>query len=109
MDVNKQKLDEILAAGRKPEADISLLHARILKATAQIPQDEPAVRTLYGHIASWKSVAATLILTTGLGFGLGQIFNENSAYISAETLLSMSFVNDYDDIGIVQNLTGDQP
>ncbi len=136
MDTEKQQIAELLEAelldkGRKPDADISLLQARILKTAMQTPQDSPLVRAPYinienwniagWNIAGWKSIAATLMLTTGIGFGLGQVDNENTAYASAEALLSMSLVNDYDETGLgqspeqmpepksEQSLTGEQP
>jgi len=105
-----QKLEELLQAGRKPDTDISLLQARILKAALQTPQDEPRSkfrrRTHYTNIANWKSIAATLILTTGIGFGLGQMRTNNTNYLSAEALLSLSIASDFDETGLEQGLEG---
>ncbi len=117
MDMNEKKLNALLAAGRTPDADISLLRARILKAALDTPQDgHKDSRVLpipYKNFAVWKSIAATLILTTGIGFSFGQTANENTAYASAEALLSMSFNSDYDETNLDQNpeqdLTGEQP
>ncbi|PHS35099.1 MAG: hypothetical protein COA91_13665 [Robiginitomaculum sp.] len=108
MDMNREKMQELLESGRKPDTDISLLQARILKAALQTSQDASSTGASYTNIASWKSIAATLILTTGIGFGLGQIPTQHSDYIAAETLLSISLANDYDETGLAQDFTGGQ-
>ena len=67
-----------------------LLMARILNAAQNIPQDGlPANdRANYAPLqARWKSLAATLLLTTGIGFSLGQTATADADYQTAETLL----------------------
>jgi len=107
MNMDKQKLQELLEAGRKPDTDISLLQARILKTAKQTPQDNPTAGASYTNIASWKSIAATLVLTTGLGFGFGQMNTTNTDYLSAEALLSLSIASDYDETGLETDQEGD--
>lgn len=101
-----KELDQILDAVRRPETDASFLHARILKTASSTPQDinaetlssiatqKPAI------LATWKSIAATLIMTTGIGFGIGQVAAADTAYASAEALLSISLQSDYDEFDL---------
>ncbi|MBL4853917.1 MAG: hypothetical protein JKY25_06720 [Robiginitomaculum sp.] len=111
MDMNKQEIQELLKAGRKPDTDMSLLQVRILKSAKQTPQDGLSTGASYTNFASWKSVVATLILTTGIGFGLGQFqgqaASENTDYLSAEALLSFSIASDYDETGLEPDQEGD--
>ena len=93
-------LDQILDTASAFANDTALLQARILKASENIPQD--GVATLQAAndasptiLSSWKAVAATLVLATGMGFGIGQVAAADTSYDSAEALLSLSMQSDY--------------
>ena len=95
-------LDQILGTELHTASDTSLLQARILRAAQNTVQDNiastvPANDSLpvLSKLANWKSVAATLILTTGIGFGVGQVAAANTTYASAEALLSISMQGEY--------------
>lgn len=106
-----QALDLLLDRAPAPASDTSLLQARILKAAQNTAQDGiPAVIAANDGasisanpnlLASWKSVAATLVLTisigVGTGFGIGQAAAADTRYASAEALLSISMQSDYDE------------
>lgn len=104
-------LDQFLDIASAPISDTSLLYARILKVAQSTSQDDVA-NTLAANdgilisskLANWKSIAATLILTTGIGFGIGQAAAVDTAYASAEALLSLSMQGGYDE----SDLYGDE-
>ena len=97
-----ETLDTFLDTASAPISDTSLLQARILKAAQNTAQDEATntqaandITAMPSKLANWKSVAATLILTTGIGFGIGQAAAADTSYASAEALLSISMQSDY--------------
>ena len=54
----------------------------------------------------WRSVAATFVVTTGVGFAMGQSAAAKSARIAeAETLLSLTLDNPYDSDGLWEDLS----
>ncbi len=102
-------LDKALDAGALPKTDNDLLMARILQAAKETPQqtalpiespanDHPtqflADDIKAPYVLKWKTLAATLLITMGIGFGWGQSMTDNSDYLDAETLLA--FNNDTD-------------
>lgn len=103
-------LDQFLDANISNITGTTFLQARILKAAKSTEQDEiivtvPAnngaqILTQTSLLTSWKAVAATLIITTGLGFGIGQIAAADTDYTSAEALLSASMQSDYDELDL---------
>jgi len=100
-------LDQMLGTISRPISDTSLLQARIMKAAQGTAQDGGvSIQTandsvpMPAKLASWKSVAATLILTTGIGFGIGQAAAADTSYASAEALLSISMQSDYDEVDL---------
>ncbi len=110
-------LDQILDAAPTSASDISFLQARILKAAQNTPQDGISAVMVVNDtapmpaktnmLASWKSVAATLMLTTGIGFGIGQAAAADTNYASAEALLSISMQSDYGEADLFGDLNGD--
>lgn len=106
-------LDKVLDRAALPDTSTDLLMARILKKAQETPQETlqqqglqietPAndhpTRFLADDIERpsalrWKALAATLLITMGIGFGLGQTLSEDPDYLAAETLLA--FNNDTD-------------
>ena len=93
-------LDQALNTLSQPVGDTTLLQARILKASKNTAQDgashavtaNDAVPSVF---SAWKAVAATLVLATGMGFGIGQLAAADTSYASAEALLSISMQSDY--------------
>jgi len=93
-------LDQILDTASAFANDTALLQARILKTAENIPQDGVAILQAANDatptiLSSWKAVAATLVLATGMGFGIGQVAAADTSYDSAEALLSLSMQSDY--------------
>ena len=93
-------LDQILDTMNAPTGDTTLLQARILKTAENIPQDGVTILQVANDasptvLSSWKAVAATLVLATGMGFGIGQVAAADTSYDSAEALLSLSMQSDY--------------
>jgi len=96
-------VDTALRGAAKPAANNSLLMARILKQAGSMPQDGAAAngitadapRPLLGS-TPWKSLAATLIISTGMGFGFGQAAAASSDIAQAEALLAASADAQYD-------------
>lgn len=97
-----QNLDQMLDMMHQPASDTSMLKARILKVAEHTEQNSIAANdsSAPSRLASWKSVAATLVLTTGIGFGIGQVAAADTSYASAEALLSISMQSDYDEIDL---------
>lgn len=103
-------LDKSLDANISDISDTSFLQARILKAAQKVEQDaiigtvaaNDGAQTLAQSslLTSWKSVAATLALATGLGFGIGQVAAADTNYASAEALLSVSTQSGYDELDL---------
>ncbi|MBL4869995.1 MAG: hypothetical protein JKX72_03465 [Robiginitomaculum sp.] len=98
-------LDSLLDAASLPETVNDLLMARIITAAKNTPQQEflhietPAndhpTRFLADDepptpITNWKKMAATLLITMGIGFVLGQSLTANSEYYMADTLLAFN-------------------
>jgi len=123
LDGNAAKVPELLADAKAldralntvpaPTGGTELLQARILYAAKSTAQDgtsqdvaandtAPILRTS-NVFSAWKAVAATLVLTTGIGFGIGRVAAADTSYASAEALLSMSMQSDY----IEADLLGD--
>ena len=93
-------LDDALATAAHPANDLTFLKAKILReATAadRLPQGANTHTPLpmRAKRAGWRSIAATLILTTGIGFTAGQVAAAQSDLETAETLLSISVPSDY--------------
>lgn len=101
MNANTAFLDKIMDAAQLADTDNALLTARILKATTTIGQkprqriDTPAndhpTKFLPDDVklapmARWKYLAATLFVTMGIGFGIGQGATARSDYWVAESL-----------------------
>lgn len=98
-------LDQVLDIGKKQVSGTDLLAARILKAAAAdteiSPIEAPYVpandRLIPWRKSTWKSVAATLVITTSFGFAAGQSAVAKSARMeTAEALLSLTPENTYD-------------
>ncbi len=87
------QLDSVLGSAAKPATDDRLLMARILKQAQALPQqgapanDSPPAPRRRMAVPPWKSLAATLILSTGMGFGIGQAAASSSGAAQAEALL----------------------
>ncbi len=102
--------DQVLDSAAHIPHDVSLLQARILKAAQNTKQDAkpntaPANDRILGQakpaaLSYWKSIAATLIMATGLGFGIGQIAAADTNYMSAEALLALSMQSGYDELDL---------
>lgn len=103
-------LDKILDACILPQTSNDLLMARILQTVKNTPQDtlrhiktpandHPtqflADDVVSSPFAKWKLVAATLLITIGLGFGIGQSMVERSDYWNAESLYAFNLDHDY--------------
>jgi hypothetical protein len=93
-------LDGVLDERHATPSDNSLLMARILKAAQTTPQDRADLLVAAHDIPHevgqglrmppWKSLAATLLLTTGMGFVVGQTAASSSEIDQAEALLEIS-------------------
>lgn len=93
-------LDQVLDTAHIPAGDTALLQARILRAAQNTVQDGVTNGLAANDIASsqfsaWKTAAAVLVLTTGMGFGIGQVAAADTSYESAEALLSVSMQSEY--------------
>ncbi len=93
-------LEQALNTIHSPSGDISLLQARILKLATKTAQDSASYEnagyeTAPRVIAAWKTVAAVLVLSTGMGFGIGQVAAADTSYTDAETLFSVSMQSEY--------------
>lgn len=101
----EQALDDILNTGALDSADNRLLTERILKIALKTPQepreyslhanDFPSPETKWASLTlplslPWKSLAATLLLTIGMGFAVGQVAETSSSLAEAEALLASS-------------------
>jgi hypothetical protein len=89
-----QSLDRILDGGKKDITNTDFLAARILKAAQNEDEVLPMVandRLIPWRKSTWKSVAATFVITAGLGFAAGQSAVATSTRMdTAEALLSLS-------------------
>lgn len=107
-----QSLDQILDDGRKDVTNTDFLAARILKAAQGLDDAENPANDMVGGPArlpkrqpAWRSIAATLVITTGIGFAVGQSAAAKSARIAeAETLLSLTLDNPFDSTDIWEEL-----
>ena len=107
-----QSLDHLLDGGKKDVTNTDFLAARILKAAQELDGVEnPANDMVRGpaHLPkrqpAWRSIAATLVITTGIGFAMGQSAAAKSARIAeAETLLSLTLDNPFDSSDIWEDL-----
>ena len=102
-------LDVALNTLQTPASDTALLQARILGAAKKAAQDgvfsDIAANDIAPTVFSvWKAVAATLVLATGMGFGIGQVAAADTSYASAEALLSISMQSGY----VETDLFGDE-
>lgn len=100
-------LDELLESDKKNVGNTDFLAARIMKA-ANAENSAPPVaandRLIPWRKSTWKSVAATFILTTGFGFAAGQsAVAKSNRMDTAEALLSISI----EDASDVDNLWED--
>jgi len=101
-------LDQALDTAHAPTGDTVLLQARILRVAKNTVQDNTghqlaANDTTPTVLSTWKTAAAVLVLTAGMGFGIGQAAADTS-YASAEALLSMSMQSGY----VEADLYGDE-
>ena len=111
------KLDALLDMAVKPQMDTTLLAARILKTAKNTAQDHLATEAndhpLQPNKTSmptpWKSIAATLVLTTGMGFGLGQAAAANTSFDTAQSLLSLSMQDGYNEDELSNLFQGEMP
>ena len=100
-------LDEFLDSDRKNVTNTDFLAARIMKAANAENSTLPVAandRLIPWRKSTWKSVAATFILTTGFGFAAGQsAVAKSNRMDTAEALLSISI----EDASDVDNLWED--
>ena len=95
-------LDAWLDTGTHPSTDNSLLMARIRKQAADTPQDPPqsgpvvSLATYRSRPPMWRTLAATVLVTTGIGFGVGQAAARSQTE-TVEALLSASLGDMYSD------------
>ena len=92
-------LDTLLDSNVHAACGNDLLMARILNAAQDMSQDGlPANdRANYTPLqARWKSLVATLLLTTGIGFSLGQTATADADYQTAETLLLTDYQTSFE-------------
>ena len=109
---NAQNLDHLLDGEKKDVTGTEFLAARILKAAQEAEKLEIPANDVIGDPArlpkrqpAWRSIAATFIITTGVGFAMGQSAAAKSARIAeAETLLSLTLDNPYDSADIWEEL-----
>ncbi len=98
-------LEQALNTISAPASNTILLQARILREVTHTAQEgipyeiaandtAPTLQALT-VFSAWKAVAATLLLTTGMGFGIGQVAAADTSYVSAEALLSISMQSGY--------------
>jgi len=96
-----RSLDSILDGEKKNVSNTDFLAARILKAAQTETMPIPIAandRLIPWAKSTWKSVAATLVITTGFGFAAGQSAVAKSMRMdTAEALLSLS-VEDTDEL-----------
>ena len=93
-------LDQALNTVHATTGGTALLQARILRAAISTAQEGVANAVAANDTAptvfsSWKAAAAVLLLTTGMGFGIGQVAAADTSYASAEALLSISMQSEY--------------
>ncbi|PHR59739.1 MAG: hypothetical protein COA43_08580 [Robiginitomaculum sp.] len=103
-------LDKVLDACILPQTSNDLLMTRILHTAQNTPQDMlQTIKTpandhptqfladdvVNSPLAKWKLIAATLLITIGLGFTIGQSVAEHSDYWNAESLYAFNLDNDY--------------
>lgn len=96
-----QSLDHILDRGKKHVTNTNFLAARILKAAEAESIVRPKGandRLIPWRQSTWKTVAATFVITAGFGFAAGQSAVAKSARMdTVEALLSLS-VESTDDL-----------
>ena len=94
-------LEKVLDSEKKNVSSTDFLAARILKAAQSEDAPTPIAandRLIPWAKSTWKSVAATFIITTGFGFAVGQSAVAKSTRMdTAEALLSIS-IEDTDEI-----------
>ncbi len=116
-----RELDMLLDLATKPDNNNVVLRERIfskinqdgtLGANSDYPMEIPANDTISGpgpnRRPPWKAIAATLVLTTGLGFGAGQLAAAKPGYSDAEVLLSLSMTSQYSESDFT-GFEGDAP
>ncbi|NNC37832.1 MAG: hypothetical protein EX271_10790 [Acidimicrobiales bacterium] len=107
-----RSLDTVLESGRLDTTDTSFLAARILKAAQESDGMELPANDVVGGPTRlprrqpvWRSIAATFVITTGVGFAMGQTAAAKSARIAeAEALLSLTLENPYDSTDLWEDL-----
>ena len=111
---NERAFDALLDSAAKPACADTLLRARILKhATSEARSDRTmtandTTSTRPARSLPWKAVAATFVLTTGLGFGAGQLAAAKPDYGEAEALLALSMNGQYNEVDIL-DIIGSTP
>jgi|GEM_PF-5024185 len=107
---DERTLDALLDQATKPVRADTLLRARILKhATSEARSDfSIAANAQPARTLPWKAVAATFVLTTGLGFGAGQLAAAQPGYSEAETLLALSMNGQYSEADLL-DINGSTP
>ena len=107
-----QNLDQMLDGRKKDITNTDFLAARIMKAAQELDGVESPANDMAGGPAhlpkrqpAWRSIAATFVITTGVGFAIGQSAAAKSARIAeAETLLSLTLDNPFDSSDIWEDL-----
>lgn len=114
-------LDKALDLAVLPKMDTDLLMARILKAAQETKQEESlqiatpandhptrflADDTEKPNALNWRTLAATLLVTMGVGFGIGQSISANSDYLAAENLLAYNSTADSNALNWSDDNTG---
>ena len=88
-----------------PASALDSLKAQIMTAAQATDQSLPAApqplltpqfRKPRFTIASWQAMAATLFLTTGMGFGIGQMASAHTNITMGQALLGYSLQTNYD-------------
>ncbi len=94
-----EQLDQLLNSNDKNSSPPDFLMSRIMKSAQEMPQDGLPANDYAPVQTRWKSLAATLLLTTGLGFGIGatQTTSANAdEYQIAEALLASNYDIEYE-------------
>lgn len=107
-----KNLDQLLDGGKKEVACTDFLAERVLKSAQETDAKESPANDMAGSPAyipkrqpAWRSIAATFVITTGVGFVIGQSAAAKSARIAeAETLLSLTLDNPYDSANLWEEL-----
>lgn len=94
---SERALDALLDMANVPNVENQLLRARILRTARQTSAANTGTEAhqTYKRPAYWRALAATILLTTGIGFGLGQAAVTHAQSDTGEALLMASLNADY--------------